>query len=1063
MFLYQSNKLETLARQLSVILSSSPSPPLDADIIVVQHHGMAQWISLQLAAINGIAAHLDFPLPGRFLGDMLNTFTGATADLSDFKQRVLLWRIFHALPQLAHQPQFLEVHQYIQGNNQAIKCYQLAEAISDVFDKYLVYRPDIISQWDQGNDQSWQAELWRHLSQGVVHKAQLFTTFLAQYGKAPSCPPHLPNRCFIFGLNSLPPIYLELLVQMSTCSEIHLFHLSPCQEYWGDLQSEKEQARRNKKSRHTLQEQQDLYIATGNPLLSSWGTVGRDFLQQLLEYDVDVTDTYSENLEPSILATLQNQLLTLEDGTDPHYQQSQPFNQDNSLQFHICHSPLREVQVLHNRLLHLFQDNPQLTASDILVTAPDIEKYADAIRGVFNSAAPDRRIPFSIADSPLSKEAVTVQAFLDLLALFKGRCTAPEVMALLETDSLLARFALQRADLPKLRQWVDEVRIRWGIDHAHRCSFAGAAFDENSWQFGLDKLLLGYFMVGENAHFLGLYPYPTMTESYADLLGGFAAFISQLQNWLPRLHRSRSAKQWSQLLLELLHDFFDQERDPAGFTIVSEAVLEFGQDTQDAALEDLLDPDIVMLHLNRQLQQPSTGRVFLTGRVTFCNMVPMRAVPFSVICLLGMNDAAFPRMQQTFSFDLTTTEPRLGDRDRRKDDRYLFLEILLSARKTLYISWTGRDQRDNAESPPSVVVCELLDYLDSSFPQEATPPSQQVTTVHPLQPFNPKSFAQVKSLTSSYAPEWLPATRKQPKTPFITELQTASDPTKHTIETQDFITFWKHPVRFFLANQLGIRPEGSLASLEEAEPFSLDALEQFFLRQDTVQSLISDQTIETIEHRLQASGILPQAGFGMTLMDETRQDSSLLATRIQDLTREQRTPVEIDASIGPWQLKGWLNDLYSTGRVSWRSAHIKSTTLIEMWINHLLLNLIAPECCPLRSTHCGKEQSLVFMPVKDPQQYLHQLLTLFVAGATRPLHFFPESSLAAAKAKPDKQQKDAQQKWYGNYWVRGERENPAYQLVFDTESNDPLDQEFIQLSELFIPLLEHIEADNATT
>lgn len=1063
MFLYQSNKLKTLVRQLSDILSSNPSSPLDTDIIVVQHHGMAQWISLQLAAINGIAAHLEFPLPGRFLGDMLNTFTGTTADLSGFEQPVLLWRIFDALPQLATQDQFKEVHQYIQGNTQAIKCYQLAEAISDIFDKYQVYRPDIISQWDQGNDQSWQAELWRHVSQGVVHKAELFTTFLSQHGKKSFCPPDLPRRCFLFGLNSLPPVYLELLVQMSTCSEIHLFHLSPCQEYWGDLQSEKEQARQNKKRGHTLQEQQDLYITTGNPLLSSWGAVGRDFLQHLLEYDIDVTDKYCKNAEPSILGTVQNQLLTLEDGTDPLYQQLHPFNHDHSLQFHICHSPLREVQVLHNRLLDLFQDNPELTASDILVTAPDIEKYADAIRGVFNSAAPDRRIPFSIADSPLSKEAVTVQAFLDLLALFKGRCTAPEVMALLETDPLLARFALQRTDLPKIRQWVDEVRIRWGIDHQHRCSFEGAAFDENSWQFGLQKLLLGYFMVGDDAHFQGLYPYPTMSESYAELLGGFASFISQLQNWLPRLHRAGNAEQWSQLLLELLHTFFDQERDPVGFTIVSEAILQFSQDTHNAALDSLLDPDIVMLHFSRQLQQPASGRVFLTGRVTFCNMVPMRAVPFPVICLLGMNDAAFPRVQQTFSFDLTVTEPRPGDRDRRKDDRYLFLEILLSAENTLYISWTGRDQRDNAESPPSAVVCELLDYLDSSFPQEPTPPSQQVTTVHPLQPFSPKSFAQVKNLLSSYAPEWLPSVRKKPAGPFVKELKFASDSVKHTVEAQELITFWKHPVRFFLENQLGIRPEGSLVSLEEAEPFSLDALEQFFLRQETVQSLISNQQIDAIEHRLHTSGILPQAGFGITLMDEMRQSSSLLATKIGDLTLEQYTPIEIDASIGPWQLKGWLHNLYGTGRVTWRSAHVKSATLLEMWINHLLLNLAAPPGVPPRSVHCSKEQTMVFMPVADPQQHLHQLLTLFFAGATRPLHFFPESSLAAAKAKPGKQTKDALQKWQGNYWVRGEREHPAYQLVFGTESIDPLDHEFIQLSELFMPLLEHIEPDDAAT
>ena len=88
----------------------------------------------------------------------------------------------------------------------------------------------------------------------------------------------------------------------------------------------------------------------------------------------------------------------------------------------------------------------------------------------------------------------------------------------------------------------------------------------------------------------------------------------------------------------------------------------------------------------------------------------MRTVPFRVVCLVGMNDTAYPRHDRAPGFDLIAQDPRPGDRTTRDDDRYLFLEALLSARDVFYLSYVGRSIRDNSPIPPSVLVSELLDY-----------------------------------------------------------------------------------------------------------------------------------------------------------------------------------------------------------------------------------------------------------------------------------------------------------------------------------------------------------------
>ncbi|MCL2789462.1 MAG: exodeoxyribonuclease V subunit gamma [Desulfobulbus sp.] len=1069
MFLHQSNRLEVLLRQLRTILRDPLPDPLIPEIIVVHNSGMAQWLAQQLAFADGIAAHCHFPLPARFAWDLVRRLGAALPEEDAFRKPVLRWRIAGLLPSLLARPAFREPDVYLQDDADGGKLDQLSARIADVFDQYMVYRPDLLNLWQQGRDDHWQALLWRALTAiAVPHRARLTEHFQMALTGAHPAAGALPQRCHLFGLNSLAPVHLEIIHQISSLTEVHLFHLSPCRHYWGDLVSARRLA--GKRNLNRREKSIDAYTEQGHPLLASLGKIGQDFFCQLLDGDPQENDLYQENESRHALAVLQNDILELNDlsiaGAARH-----PLNPDDrSIQFHCCASPLREVQVLHDRLLDLFQRYPDLTPGDILVSAPEIREYADAVAGVFGGAGGERRIPWSLADQPLAGEHPLIRCLLDLLDLLPGRFTAPEVLALCETPALLRRFGLDPAILPRLHDWASETGIRWGLDAEHREELEVHSGDLHSWRFGLDRLLLGYLMGDCQEPQASRLPYGHLAGSEDEALGGFLALIDALAGWRLRLRRERPMEEWCDDLMALIDDLFAAEEDDQGLRTLREAVSGLKADCRQAAYTTPLAFPVLKRHLHATLTQPTSNQPFLSGRVTFCDMVPMRSVPFRVICLLGLNDQAFPRRQHPLVFDLMAAQPRLGDRNRSQDDRYLFLETLLSARDVLYLSWSGRNQRDDSITPPSVLISELRDYLDQSCLLAATTVSAYLTTLHPMQPFSRRCFDGT-SATASYNPAWLPAERETEAPPFLHGALNPPPDDWRIVDVSELAQFWRHPVRFFLERTLGLRLRNKAAGTTESEPFALDRLDQYHLRRATVTSLLEGISADHIYRGMATGGHLPHNGFGRAEFAGIAAASAQFADQLRPLLTQPQDPVVINQAVGPFRLTGWLTGCFASGRVTWQAAACKGADLITLWVWHLILNLQAPDHLPPVSTHLARDpdqadnpvRSLVLRPVADAERYLQPLLDFYWQGLSTPLPFFPATSLAWIEAQ--RREKEplaaARRAWEDHFNRAGEGSDPAYRLCFPWE-RFAATPDFIELATLYDPILTHLEDDGAT-
>jgi exodeoxyribonuclease V gamma subunit len=1027
---------------------------------------MERWLAMELARRLGVCAHVRFPFPNALIDEVFSAVLGDLPDPSPFDVEILTWRVLKHLPVLAEGSAGAPLKAYLEDDPHGLKHIQLAQRVARLFDQYLLYRPDMVLAWEKSAGADWQAVLWQALTAGGAtrHHAELRQAFFRRVRRAP--PPHdrLPERITVFGISSLPPFHMEILAELSRLLPVRLFLLSPCREFWGDIRAPRE-ASTVRRSQSAGPAPAPLPVDEGNRLLASLGGLGRDFHQLIQEFVGEEHEDYQDPGEASLLSCLQSDIL--------HLQSRGPVAKrtiaatDTSLTIHSCHSPMREMEVLHDQLLAMFTENPALEPRDILVMTPDIHQYAPYVQAVFG--APEERrldIPFSIADRSLRSEGRLGEALLALLEVGGSRLGASQMLALLDHAVLRRRFDLEDSELELIHRWVRETGIRWGVDGDHRQALGFPPFGENSWQAGLDRMLLGYAMPGAGAQAFGaILPYDAIEGDEARVLGKLLAFTRKLFTTVPELEAPRTLTEWAETLAGLLADFFDRGTDEAREAqFLRDAVNDLRIQQQRAGFHEPVGAEVVRYFLRRRLEDHTLGQGFLTGGVTFCAMLPMRSIPCQVLCLVGMNDAAFPRQAPSLRFDCMAKAPRLGDRSQRNDDRYLFLEALLSARQRLYISYVGQSIADNSPIPPSVLVSELLEVIDTDFEMPGKNITEQLVTRHRLQPFSPVYF-QGDPKFFSHSQENLSAARARQERPsasqpFLSHDLPPAEEEWRRVDVDQLAAFFAHPARFFLKRRLHVHLPAMREVLEDREAFDLDRLAAYRLEDELLERRLAGEDPERSFFLLKASGKLPHGEAGACRYRMLVSATAALLRRIAPYNVSAPLPSrDAHLKIGPYLVVGSIDRLTPHGLLHYRPASVKPRDRLNLWIRHLVLGLLPPGDVPPVSILVGSDGEWRYRQPREGRVVLEALLELYWLGLQRPLPFFPKASFAYAEnvrgeGFPLEAVKKARAAWHGHPDRPGDAEDAHVQLCFGAQ--EPLGDDFRSLAvQVFEPLLEH--------
>ncbi len=1056
---YHSNQISLLKDLLLALMKQSPlSHPFENETVLVQSPGMAQWLQLEIAQSTGIAANIDFPLPASFIWQQFKHVLDDVPDNSPFNKQSMTWQIMKLLPDCLEDEDFSALKEYLEDDEHLRKRFQLSGKVADIFDQYLVYRPEWIDNWETLQDSQvslehlqpewldthlWQAKLWRLLvnsikegfqSQGkAYHRAGLYQDFLSTLAtKTTEQLTHLPKRIFVFGISSLPESYLQALLGLAEHCDVHFLLTNPCRYYWGDIVDPKLLAKRFAQSRPKVSvkageveqlkasswQKDEAHLAwassgdieseVGNPLLASMGKMGRDFLYQLYSLEQQEIDAFVDIDRDSLLHNLQADILDLTDSStqtlkDPSLRIEIDDN-DNSLSLHACHSVMREVEVLHDNLLTMFELDPKLTPKDIIVMVPNIDAYAPYVEAVFSRSGTGITIPFSISDVSAQQENPILASFLQLLNLQQSRYTREDILALLEVPAILNRFSIKQSEFDLLQHWITESGIRWGLNDQSAKQWELPALTQNNWLFGLKRMLLGYAM-SDNL-FEGIAPYDEVQGLQGDLLGRFIEFIDTLIDLEANLNKEVSCAEWQLFINHLIDDFYLEDEDNSVlFSQIRQQMQMLSEQTAQAKFDQPLSLMVLVEYLQEHLSSQSNSQRFLAGQVNFCTLMPMRSIPFKVVCLLGMNDGLYPRSLLPMGFDLMVGHRKRGDRSRRDEDRYLFLEALLSAQSNFYVSYIGKDISDNSEKMPSVLVSELLNYIQQSFiltsQHESLLESESLdngqlekqllaSLIHhyPMQSFSEQYF-QGKQIT--YQQSWWNAATQlsadqaeinQPLPLLQSEL----------IELTSLIRFLQNPCKAFFNQGLNVYFEIDDIDQENDEPFALDNLQQYMLKKQQFENGLDDQALTDLYVGLQAQGKLPVGEFATLIFNKDLQVMVDLAGVYSGYFIGDIEQINVDIPFDQKRLVGALDDHCENGLVRIKPGNIKGKDLLKLWVEHLSYCIVHGQ--HLNATLFGQTKGHYFeeIPADYAHQRLAELLALYQQGLQQALPFFVESA-----------------------------------------------------------------------
>jgi exodeoxyribonuclease V gamma subunit len=1068
--LFTGNRLENLAERLSEVLKTPLPSPLTPEIVLVQSQGMGKWISLELARRLKICANIHFPFPNHFVAGVFRQVLPELEETALFDPEIMAWRIMKILPPLLEKEGFEALFHYLSEGPSDVKLFQLSRRVADLFDQYLLFRPKMIFLWEKGKEDHWQAVLWREMTQGIEekHRAALQKKFLERIRSSVIRPETLPRRMAVFGISALPLFHVEMLAALSRFMEVNLFLMNPCREYWGNLLTRRETHQVKERARGRPLPPGSLHLPQGNSLLASLGRLGQDFFEMILNFDPREEEGPVDPGQKTLLTCLQQDILFLRERGPGEEEKKEVDPADLSIQIHSCHSPLREVEVLQDLLLSLFEADPGLLPKDVMVMTPDIKTYAPYIQGVFSLPPDDPRwIPFSLADRGIRQESPVAEVILRLLDLPENRFGVSRIMALLESPPVQRRFSLAEEDQELIRRWITDTRIRWGTDRESRKALGLPDYSENTWEAGLERMLLGYALPRrEDELFMGILPYDRIEGREASVLGNFVHLANGLFALEKELGKPRSLGAWGDFLARVLDDFLSSDEETGRDLLFFRRLFSrFGERQGLSGYDEKINREVVRSLLKSTLESEGFGTGFITGGVTFGAMLPMRSIPFEVIGLLGMNDDAYPRPTKSLGFDLLARNPQPGDRSRRNDDRYLFLEVLLSARKRLHISYVGQSLQDNSSRPPSVLVSELMDYLEAGYRISGKEIRGQLIRRHPLQAFSPEYFKKSpEGRIFSYSTENLEAAR-QAQThlsegkPFIAQGLPVPPPEWKTVEVRQLIRFFGNPCQFILNQRLGIYLEEEAAIFEETEPFEVKGLDKYVLEQGLLERGSENRSLPATFPAVRAAGLLPHGRPGECFFQKS-------CRSIEDFLEELRpyreggplAPLEVDLTLGVFRVVGRIEGLYPQGLLHFRYAKVKPKDRLRLWIRHLLVNRIGFPGYPDQARLFGQDKVRGYPPVPDSEALLMGLLDLYWRGLQKPLHFFPHTSWVYAEAIGKKKKRTEALKrsrgvWEGSDFNRGEDQDPYYQVCF--EHRDPLDEEFETLAQnVFLPVLQ---------
>jgi exodeoxyribonuclease V gamma subunit len=1066
--IHRAERADALVAGLGRLLVSAPADPFVPDVVAVPSRGVERWIAQSLSSVlgtqpgrgDGVCANVVFPSPGRLVREAVAAGSGIDADDDPWAQHRLPWPLLEVIDGCASQEWCRTLGRHLglldgavdQGRRMAV-----AQKLAGLFTSYGAQRPTMVRDWLDGRDTDgygdpldrdhvWQAELWRRLrahmgAESPAERVEDATTSL----RHDTSLVELPERLSLFGPTRLTTDQIQVIDALATQREVHLWLPYPSHGLW---QHVAEEAEGDSVPRQIPTRRDDATAEVpAHPLVRS---LGRDAREMQLRLNAHTNVEHDEHLSVeadgnTLLAALQR---------DIHADRA-PAGQelatgDTSVQVHACHGRQRQVEVLREVLLGLLADDPTLEPRDIIVMCPDIESYAPLVAATFGLSTPDldgavdgmrdnahpgHRLSVRLADRSLRQTNPVLAVAARLLELADSRLTASEVLDLAAMPPVRRRFRLDDDSLERVGDWVRRSGVRWGLDAEARSPFGLSDIRQNTWQSGLDRILVGVTMDEVGLRTVdGTLPLDDVDSNEIDLAGRLAELLDRLASAAEALNREQTLDRWLAALGDAVEGFVAVS--PRDAWQVSQARWQLA-DTLTAAEghtegTTLRLSDVRAL-LGERLRGRPTRANFRTGALTMCTMVPMRSVPHRVVCLLGLDDGVFPRTTRVDGDDILARRPRVGERDARAEDRQLFLDAILAARERLVCVYSGADERTGAERPPAVPLGELLDVLDRTARTPHGRVRDRVLTRHPLQPFDARNFVageMVRGTAFSFDRSAYEGSRallndRWPRPPFLPVPVPHPDPPQ-TVELDALVRFLEHPAKGFLRQRLELSTTDEEDEPSDAIPVDLDGLERWGVGDRLLRAGVAGLPRDRAVRAERLRGQLPPGRLGDDMVTPVSEQVAQLVDVSADLRRLDPTQIDVSVTLPSGiTVAGTVPSIHGDCIVRVVYSKLSPKHRLRAWVYLLALTAHAPDSA-WRAATVGRNPDrrggnvlgsfLSGVRPHDAMTHLDTLVQIYRTGLTFPLPLPPETSCRYAEKRAGGKSVHTAVKYAGYAW-----------------------------------------------
>ncbi len=1039
---------EELVKALAGVLASGPADPFAPDIVSVPAKGVERWIAQRLSHHLGAAEHGDgvcaqvlFPRPDDLLDSVLAEVSDEYAAAVDaWHPDRSVWALLDVLDRCLPAGDWcagLHRHLGLDGAGDSTRRYAVARRITRLFASYAAARPHVIRAWaakdDAGvpDDLTWQPTLWRLLREtlNTPSPAQILDDACEALRKDPAAV-SLANRLSVYGATRIDHSRLQVLAALAEHRDVHLFIHHPSPALWRTVEAAQPPTMRRADA--------DLAVPVSHPLLASTARDVRELQLRLRQAAPD----HRTSEHPRAAATKDTLLRRLQadlraDRVPAERLRLDP--DDRSVQVHACHGRARQVETLREVVLGILADDPTIEPRDVLVMCPDVETYAPIVAAVFGTDShPGGKLRVSIADRSPRQTNPLLGVAATLLELAASRVTGAQVLDLAAASPVKLRFGLSDDDVEQLRSWIVATGVHWGLDAEHRTPYRMGRVEQGTWRAGLDRLLTGVALGETDAVFgKGTLPLDGVESTDADLAGRVAELVDRLDATLKNLTANRPVTQWLDAIEQGVDALAAAPPDSAWQAAQLRNELDAVREAAAGSRADLTLADVTAL-LSERLQVRPTRTSFRTGDITVCTLTPMRHVPHRVICLLGLDDGAFPRHTLPDGDDLLARDPHIGERDLRSEDRQLFLDAILAAGDHLVVTYSGADVRTGAELPPAVPLGELLDALDATaVTADGKPARTQVVVHHPLQPFDPKNFAAGAlgrpgplsfDQTALSGAQALCAQRAGPP-PFLGESLPApsGDEARHEVHDvllQQLIQFFQHPVRGFLSQRLQVSTTSRNEEPDDAMPVELDNLAEWQIGDRVLLARMDGVERDAIRASEAARGDLPPPPLGDRVLSEIGRRVEAIVAECAPYTGHDATTLDVEIPLdADTRIVGAVNCVRGDVVLTVTYARLKPKQRLRAWMELLALTAADPSVAR-RAVVIGRgDRDSVAVATLGPvtpataKALLTELVQIRAVGLRVPLPLPVAASAAYAAARAGGKPADAAYAAARKEWV----------------------------------------------